>query len=196
MPSPEPSLRAARFPTPIGSVVCVVDRQGALVYLDFDEKTGPTPPPGRDTWRGEPVVWVAIGDHADIGTVATEIGEYFAGRRQHFDLSVAPSGNSFNQAVWSQLRQIPYGETISYGELARRLSLTNGARAVGRANGSNPIAIVIPCHRVIGADGKLTGYSGGIERKAALLALEQASTPLGQHTLPLGIAPGKRYRKR
>lgn len=196
MSSFAPILRATRFSTPIGTVVCVVDARGALVYLDFDEKTGPTPPPGPDNWRGTPVVWVDIADHADLERVADEIGAYFDGSRRSFDLPVAPSGNTFNQAVWAQLRRIPYGETISYGELARRLSLTNGARAVGRANGSNPIAIVIPCHRVIGADGKLTGYSGGIERKAALLALEQASTPLGQHTLPLGVAPGKRYRKR
>ena len=196
MPSTAPALRAARFATPIGSVVCVVDHAGALVYLDFDEKNGPTPPPGPDAWRGDPVAWVAVEDDPDIANVIAQIGDYLEGRRQEFELAVAPSGNAFNQAVWSQLRKIPYGETISYGELARRLSLTNGARAVGRANGSNPIAIVIPCHRVIGADGKLTGYSGGIERKAALLALEKASTPLGQHTLPLDIAPGKRYRKR
>ena len=196
MPTPATPFRATRLTSRIGEIVAVVDGAGALVYLDFEEKTGPTPAPGPADWRGHPVVWSDVGEDPALAKVAEQIADYFAGKRTSFDLAVAPIGNDFNQSVWRQLQRIPYGETISYGELARRLDLTNGARAVGRANGSNPIAIVIPCHRVIGADGKLTGYSGGIERKAALLALEQASTPAGQHTLPLEIAPGIIRRKK
>ena len=189
-------LRAARLASRIGEIVAVVDGDGALIYLDFDEKSGPTPAPGPADWRGHPVVWVESGADPALRTVAAQVAEYFAGTRTDFDLPLAPIGNDFHRSVWQQLRRIPYGHTISYGELAKRLDITNGARAVGRANGHNPIAIIIPCHRVIGADGKLTGYSGGIERKAALLALETASPPAGQHTLPLDIAPGATYRKK
>jgi methylated-DNA-[protein]-cysteine S-methyltransferase len=189
-------FQATRLQSRIGDIVAVVDGAGALVYLDFEEKTGPTPAPGPADWRGHPVVWHEVRDVPALKKVADQIADYFAGRRTAFDLAMAPIGNDFHQSVWAQLQRIPYGETISYGELAARLDRPGAARAVGRANGSNPIAIVIPCHRVIGADGKLTGYSGGIERKAALLALEQASTPAGQHTLPLDIAPGAVRRKK
>ena len=99
---------------------------------------------------------------------------YFARDLKEFDLPLAPEGTDFQQPVWDQLRAIGYGETASYGEIAHRLGMTNAAsRAVGLANGRNPIPIVIPCHRVIGADGTLTGYAGGLERKQALLELEQ-----------------------
>lgn len=189
-PMTGPTLRAGRFESPLGEMVAVVDEVGALVYLDFDDKTGPVPAPGADQWQKHAIVW----DDAAVAQVCRQIGEYFALRRQRFELPLAPIGNDFFQEVWQQLSRIPYGETISYGELARRVARPGAARAVGRANGSNPISIVIPCHRVIGADGKLTGYSGGIERKAALLALEQALTPLGQGTLPLGVEKGKERR--
>jgi len=97
---------------------------------------------------------------------------YFAGELESFDLPLAPRGTPFQLAVWRRLCEIPYGETISYGELARRLGNPNASRAVGLANGSNPIPIVIPCHRVIGSNGKLTGYGGGLPIKEKLLALE------------------------
>lgn len=195
-PAPAYPFHAARLASRLGAIVAVVDEDGALVYLDFDDKTGPTPPPGPSDWRGHPVTWCDSGDRPGLARVAAQIGEYLAGARTVFDLQVAPMGNAFHRQVWCQLQKIPYGETISYGALAARIDRPGSARAVGRANGSNPIAIVIPCHRVIGADGKLTGYSGGIERKAALLALERAATPLGQRTLPLDIAQGPRRRKR
>jgi methylated-DNA-[protein]-cysteine S-methyltransferase len=106
-----------------------------------------------------------------------QLGEYFAGRLEEFDLPLAPSGTAFQQRVWKELEQIPYGETASYGEIATRLGLPLGAsRAVGTANGSNPIAIVVPCHRVIGANGTLTGYAGGLQRKRYLLDLEARAT--------------------
>ena len=105
-----------------------------------------------------------------------QLGEYFEGKRRSFDLSLAPRGTAFQHAVWKQLRAIPYGETISYGTLARRVGNPRAARAVGHANGRNPIAIVIPCHRVIGADGGLVGYAGGLPMKRWLLEHEGAET--------------------
>jgi methylated-DNA-[protein]-cysteine S-methyltransferase len=104
--------------------------------------------------------------------VRDQLGEYFAGERTDFDLRLAASGNAFERRVWRALEEIPYGETVSYGEVARRIGRPDGARAVGLANGRNPISIVVPCHRVIGANGSLTGYGGGIERKRFLLDLE------------------------
>lgn len=105
---------------------------------------------------------------------AAQLAQYFAGERTEFELPLAPKGTAFQQRVWAELRKIGYGETASYGDIAHRLGLTNAAsRAVGTANGRNPIPIVVPCHRVIGADGSLTGYAGGIERKRVLLELER-----------------------
>jgi methylated-DNA-[protein]-cysteine S-methyltransferase len=101
-----------------------------------------------------------------------QLGEYFEGRRTSFDVPLALQGTPFQRRVWDALREIPYGETTSYGELARRLGSPRAMRAVGLANGRKPIAVIVPCHRVIGADGTLTGYGGGLERKRLLLELE------------------------
>lgn len=111
-------------------------------------------------------------DDAAFTDVIGQLDEYFAGSRTEFDIPLHPTGTPFQLKVWEQLRAIPYGETISYGALARRVSSPNASRAVGLANGRNPIAIIIPCHRVIGADGSLTGYGGGLDRKRFLLGLE------------------------
>ena len=129
-----------------------------LVALDFDERTSAF----RDL---EP-------DERRARKVIEALQRYFAGELREFQLALAPEGTPFQQRVWQELRSIPYGETISYLELARRVGDAHAVRAVGRANGANPIPIVVPCHRVIGADGTLTGYGGGLERKRALLALE------------------------
>jgi methylated-DNA-[protein]-cysteine S-methyltransferase len=110
--------------------------------------------------------------------VRTQLAEYFEGRRTTFDLPLVMAGNDFERRAWRALQEIPYGETISYGEQARRIGAPSAARAVGTANGRNPISIVVPCHRVIGANGSLTGYGGGLERKRTLLDLEA-----GVHTL-------------
>ena len=113
-------------------------------------------------------------DHPVLVAVRDQLREYFARERRVFDLPLRPEGSEFQRRVWRQLELIAWGETASYGEVARRMGMTNAAsRAVGLANGRNPIPIVIPCHRVIGADGSLTGYGGGVERKQVLLALEQ-----------------------
>ena len=101
-----------------------------------------------------------------------QLAEYFAGNRRTFELTLGPRGNAFQQKVWAQLAQIPYGETRTYGRLAIALGDPALARAVGAANGQNPLSIIVPCHRVVGANGKLTGYAGGLQRKAFLLELE------------------------
>jgi len=106
--------------------------------------------------------------------VRAQLRQYFAGERTTFDASLALEGSAFERRVWRGLQEIPYGETISYGELARRIGQPSAARAVGLANGRNPIAVIVPCHRVIGANGTLTGYGGGLERKRILLELESA----------------------
>lgn len=110
-----------------------------------------------------------------------QLTEYFSGQRQEFSLPLAAHGTEFQKRVWAELAQIPYGQTISYGELARRTGNPKASRAVGLANGKNPISIVVPCHRVIGASGKLTGYGGGLARKEALLELE--ASPVGAAVL-------------
>jgi methylated-DNA-[protein]-cysteine S-methyltransferase len=107
-----------------------------------------------------------------------QLAEYFAGERRAFDLPLSLDGNEFELRVWSALRDIDYGETASYGEIAARIGAPTAARAVGLANGRNPIAVIVPCHRVIGADGSLTGYGGGLERKRLLLDLEAGVLPL------------------
>jgi methylated-DNA-[protein]-cysteine S-methyltransferase len=107
---------------------------------------------------------------------AHQLQQYFAGERRSFDVPLAAHGTAFAQQVWAQLRQIPWGHTCSYGELARQLGNKNAMRAVGAANGRNPIAIIVPCHRVIGADGRMTGYAGGLNRKLWLLQHELACT--------------------
>src|SRR5699024_1723490 len=120
-----------------------------------------------------------VADRSDDDPVlrrtADQLAAYFRGERREFDLPLAPLGTDFQRRVWGELQRIGWGETTSYGELARRLGLSPAAsRAVGLANGRNPIPVVIPCHRVIGANGKLTGYAGGVDRKQTLLDLESA----------------------
>lgn len=108
-----------------------------------------------------------------IQMCATQLDQYFAGKRKAFDVPIALSGTNFRIKVWEELKKIPYGETISYGELARRVGNPKAMRAVGGANHNNPISIIVPCHRVIGADGSLTGYGGGMQNKKYLLELEK-----------------------
>jgi methylated-DNA-[protein]-cysteine S-methyltransferase len=111
-----------------------------------------------------------------LAEAVRQLREYFSGSRTDFDLPLAPEGTEFQRKVWNRLRDIPYGGTISYGELARRVGNPKASRAVGAANGCNPLPIVIPCHRVIGSNGKLTGFGGGLPTKEALLALEASVT--------------------
>lgn len=117
--------------------------------------------------------WVREDNAAPFDEVKRQLTAYFEGRQTTFDLPLKLTGTPFQQQVWEELRKLPYGVTISYGELARRIGNPKACRAVGLANGQNPVSIVVPCHRVVGANGKLTGYSGGLSRKETLLALER-----------------------
>lgn len=153
-----------RFQTPLGPLLAVA-RGDALVELGFEDGTAP-PAPAPD-WTERPADPV-------LRAAQTQIAEYFAGERREFDLPLRPEGTAFQLQAWETLRRIPYGETLSYGEQAERLGRPGAARAVGAANGRNPIVIVVPCHRVIGSDGALTGFSAGMARKQALLRLEGA----------------------
>ncbi len=148
--------------SPIGDLTLVAD-DGHLVGLHMDSrKHAPDPQ--------------ALGERDDgvLPQARCQLAEYFAGHRTDFDLPLAAVGNAFEQRVWALLREIPYGQTRSYGDLARALGDVNLSQAVGAANGRNPIGIVVPCHRVIGADGSLVGYAGGLDRKRFLLALEES----------------------
>ena len=113
-----------------------------------------------------------VHDPEQLAPAIGQLEEYFAGERTEFDLELSPHGTEFQRRVWAMLREIPYGKTTTYGSLANELGNPKTVRAVGLANGRNPIAVIIPCHRVIGADGSLTGFGGGLDRKRALLDLE------------------------
>ena len=136
----------------------------ALTRLYFQAGPRPFTPPSE--WRP---------DAEPFERAIRQLREYFAGTRRAFRLHLEPSGTPFQMSVWRALRAIPYGQTLSYGALASGLGHANGARAVGLANGANPLPIIVPCHRVIGADGSLTGFGGGLYIKRALLALEGAA---------------------
>ena len=155
-----------RMPSPIGELLLVGDGERLnAVHL----QAGRYPQPVADGWRP--------GDGA-LADARDQLERYFDGRLTEFDLDLAPEGTEFQRRVWHELERIPYGETACYAELAERIGRPGAARAVGAANGRNPIAVVVPCHRVIGADGALTGYAGGIDAKWLLLELE-ASTTVG-----------------
>jgi methylated-DNA-[protein]-cysteine S-methyltransferase len=152
-------------PSPIGPLTLVAD-DGVLVRLAMS-------PPVR-------FPDAELGERSDEGfaEAVRQLGEYFAGERTGFDLPLRPVGSGFELAVWDQLTRIPYGETRSYGYVAKAVGEPGGAQAVGAANGRNPLAIVVPCHRVVGADGSLVGFGGGLPRKRFLLDLEQRADRL------------------
>jgi methylated-DNA-[protein]-cysteine S-methyltransferase len=166
--------------SPVGPLTLVA-RGGTLVAIDFDAVPD-APPSQRSSVQvaAARAAGRAPGERDDddpvLGEAARQLAAYFAGRLTRFDLPLDPDGTPFQRAVWESLRAIPYGETRTYGELAHELGLGGrAARAVGLANGRNPVPIVVPCHRVVGAGGRLTGYGGGLARKRALLDLEQGA---------------------
>ena len=148
--------------TPIGVLLLAGDGE-RLTRVHFQSGPQPLQPPPA---------WAASA--APFAVAIEQLSAYFAGTRRCFDLPLAPEGTPFQQRVWQALRAIPYGATVSYGEVARRIGNPHASRAVGLANGQNPLPIIVPCHRVIGADGTLTGFGGGLPIKRALLALEGA----------------------
>jgi len=157
-------MRYSTLPTPIGELVLTADPDGALTRLYL-----PSRPPDTTGWER---------DDALLEPVRRQLAEYFAGERTEFDIALRPTGAAFQLQVWEALLKIPYGETASYGEIAREIGHPTAFRAVGAANGQNPIAIIVPCHRVIGSNGSLTGYGGGLPTKRALLDLEAGRAAL------------------
>jgi len=161
MPSPAAQTLYTTMASPIGELLLVGDGDTLHgLYMQDGRKPKQIAP----SWKA------AAAPFADV---KTQLEEYFAGARTTFQVPLAAAGAPFEREVWHALEEIPYGETVSYGEIARRVGQPTAARAVGTANGRNPIAVIVPCHRVIGADGSLTGYGGGLERKRLLLELER-----------------------
>ena len=172
------ALETVRMETPIGLLV-VVAREGKLVAVSFRDRADDLV--RQLEQRFGPL---SFDERPDPGGIAGRLRAYFAGDLAVLDTIAAdPGGTPFQQRVWAELRTIPTGSTVSYSELARRVDAPDAVRAVGAANGRNPIPIVIPCHRVIGADGSLTGYGGGLDRKRWLLAHEGVKAPALQTRL-------------
>jgi len=159
------------MPSPVGELTLYATDAGLRAVLWENDRGAPTD-----------LVEAAVEDrdHPVLRAAVVQLEEYFAGTRSEFDLPLDPHGTPFQQKAWEVLRTIPYGATISYGEQARRLGVPSAARAVGAANGRNPIPIIVPCHRVVGSDGSLTGFAAGVESKAWLLHHER-----GRLRLPL-----------
>ncbi|APD11207.1 cysteine methyltransferase [Pandoraea vervacti] len=169
------------FESPLGQMLLVANGEALTgVYFSHQKYFPPDEQARRD------------GDGlAVLRAARQQLDEYFHDGRRLFELDLAPQGTPFQKSVWDELRRIPFGETRSYGDLAHALGDANKSRAVGAANGRNPISIIVPCHRVIGANGTLTGYAGGLERKLTLLSLEGAALPC----VPGASAPTTRHTR-
>ena len=154
-----------RISTPLGTLIAT-SSGAALTGLYYEG--GRHAPPVQPHWDEQP-------EDAALAECARQLDDYFAGRREDFQLPLAPKGTAFQERVWREIARIPYGETISYAELARRAGAPGSARAAGAATGRNPHSIVVPCHRVLGSHGEITGYAGGLDRKKWLLRLEGTS---------------------
>jgi methylated-DNA-[protein]-cysteine S-methyltransferase len=160
------NLHHTTIDSPIGELLLTqADGELTGLYMQAGRKPAIPDPASRE-------------DAEALGETVTQLREYFAGERRDFTMPLAPHGNEFELRVWEALREIPYGETVSYGEIARRIGAPTAARAVGLANGRNPISVIVPCHRVIGSDGSLTGYGGGLPRKRYLLDMESGRLAL------------------
>jgi methylated-DNA-[protein]-cysteine S-methyltransferase len=160
-------------PSPLGPILLSADLRGRLTGLRIGGALDEPAPTDTDDHAGAAA-------RRGLDNAAIQLGEYFEGRRRCFDVALALEGTPFQRLVWAQLQTIPFGTTVSYGQLAAQLDRAGAARAVGHANGRNPVPIIVPCHRVIGSTGQLTGYGGGLEAKHALLDLEARaiSSPL------------------
>jgi methylated-DNA-[protein]-cysteine S-methyltransferase len=161
----------SHLPSPIGELLLVSNGEAMTgMYMHWDQHS----PERADGWQR---------DDSLLAPARDQLSAYFAGELFDFDLPLAPQGTEFQRRVWNELRGIPFGSTISYMQLARRIGRPSAARAVGAANGRNPISIIVPCHRVIGANGTLVGYGGGLERKQWLLRHEAAAVACGTYSL-------------
>lgn len=150
------------FPSPMGDILISSDGETITTFGFM----------GQKHQKAVPLDWLHQPDHSLIVLAKKQTDEYFSGKRKKFDLPLSPQGTSFQKSVWEALAKIPYGQVISYATVARQIGNPKAVRAVGSAIGRNPIGIIIPCHRVIGSNKKLTGYAGGLDRKQSLLALE------------------------
>ncbi|BBX91398.1 methylated-DNA--[protein]-cysteine S-methyltransferase [Mycolicibacterium boenickei] len=157
------TLQYRTMDSPVG-LLTLAGRDGKLMHLRMVDQTYE---PSRDGWER---------DDSAFAEAVDQLSAYFAGERTEFHLELDMVGTQFQRRVWDALQTIPYGETCTYGEIARQIGSPSASRAVGLANGHNPIGIIVPCHRVIGANGSLTGYGGGLDRKRALLELEKSRT--------------------
>jgi methylated-DNA-[protein]-cysteine S-methyltransferase len=176
-------MRYDEIDSPVGPLLVAADEDG-LRLIHFQGARG----------RAPDASWVR--DAAPFRALAAQLGEYFRRERRAFELTLAPQGTAFQLATWRALSTIPYGETISYEELATRVGRPSASRAVGAANGANPLPIVVPCHRVIGKDGSLTGFGGGLGAKRALLELEDAACVARRGQLRLaGLQSGQSQPK-
>jgi methylated-DNA-[protein]-cysteine S-methyltransferase len=155
------------FASPIGNLLLAAGEAG-LAGVWFE----------RQKHRPDRAGWTRAPDNPLLARARRQLAEYFARRRREFDLPLDPQGTPFQRAVWKAIAGVPYGTTISYAELARRAGHPGAMRAVGAATGRNPLGIIVPCHRIVGADGSLTGYAGGLARKRALLAFESGTRDL------------------
>lgn len=166
-------IRVACLRTPLGLMVAAAANEG-LCLLEFTER--PRLEKQLATLGRRFRLPLRPGESEHLARVESELAEYFAGRRREFGVRLLAVGSEFQQRVWAELQRIPYGETRSYADMARAVRSPEAIRAVGQANGMNPVAIVIPCHRVVNSDGRLGGYGGGLWRKRRLLALEQGQS--------------------
>lgn len=191
-----PTLFFHYYPSPLGLLLLTSDGESLTGLYLPDHKGGPAPSAGNDPRPGSDVqrrseMSAAVWQHdpEQFGAVCEQLAAYFTGELREFHLSLAAAGTGFQQRVWRELSRIPFGESISYGELACRIGNPAASRAVGRANGQNPISIIVPCHRVIGANGALTGYGGGIDRKRWLLEHE------ARRPIPGGLCGGPKVQE-
>ncbi|MCX7143557.1 MAG: methylated-DNA--[protein]-cysteine S-methyltransferase [Proteobacteria bacterium] len=150
------------YESPQGQMLLVAANEGLCgVYFDGQKYVAQVAPDWRRDAR-----------HATLNQAKRELAEYFGGERKHFEVALAPEGTPFQRSVWKAIHGVGFGQTITYGELAARAGFAGSARAAGAATGRNPISVIVPCHRIVGSNGSLTGYAGGLDRKHALLALE------------------------
>jgi methylated-DNA-[protein]-cysteine S-methyltransferase len=168
------SAYATKLDSPFGMLVLIADELARLTHLQFVTEHAT----GSAKLLVEKLVSDVLWSHGHFDVVISQLNEYFHHQRKSFDLPCAARGSEFQRRVWQHIRTIPFGQVETYGEIALALGMRNGARAVGRASATNPLAIVVPCHRVVGSKGQLTGYAGGLAVKDSLLVHEGVRAPL------------------
>lgn len=173
------------FESPQGRILLVATEAGVCGVYFIGQKHFPEK---EKAWRRDP-------NHAPLKQAKRELQEYFSGKRKRFAVALAPEGTPFQRSVWKAIATVRFGAAISYGELARRAGHPGSARAVGAATGRNPLTIIVPCHRIIGSNGSLTGYAGGLDRKRSLLALEGLGVDLLSATIQRPLNAGVRFSR-